>query len=108
MDDPLAYPYAAGRAMLLRAPFADRREAWRTAFEAADDGERAMLINDLLARCRPPQVVHLRRWLVGRDGLPSLPRRVLLTIFSFLDPVSLCRVSQVARRAGRMIRRRSE
>ena len=76
------------------ALFEERREQMHEWFEGADDFERTLIINDILARARPPQITHLRRW-ASRGSLPALPRAALLRVFFYLDPMSLCRASQV-------------
>ena len=75
----------------------ERRLLASTWFGEADDFERILLLNEILARCTPVQVRHLRRWLQGPApiSIASLPRRALMTVFSYLDPASLSRACQV-------------
>jgi hypothetical protein len=85
-------------ATVAAARLTERRALAASWFDEADDFDRLLFINDMLARARDPQLAHLRRYLITQTGAPPLPRRVLLTVFRFLDPRSLSRAAQVRKR----------
>ncbi len=59
------------------------------------------MLDDIMAQCRPRQLTYARNMLTKRfpanhqDFTRLFPRVLCLYIFSFLDPRSLCRASQV-------------
>ncbi|XP_035814330.1 F-box only protein 16 isoform X1 [Amphiprion ocellaris] len=82
--------------------FAERRILLSKWFDRWSDGQRKALLQDLVLRCSMDQLrflslsVSRQLPLQAADFTCLLPRALSLFIFSFLDPRSLCRCSQVS------------
>ena len=81
----------------------ERKQLFIKWFETWNDSQRKIAIEELLNTCRPKQLFYTRDVLdkiapvYHLDFTRILPRVICLYIFSFLDPRSLCRCSQVYR-----------
>ncbi|CAF2640057.1 unnamed protein product [Rotaria sp. Silwood2] len=81
--------------------FDERKQLANKWFEKWTDDQRRIVLEDLLAQCRPRQLAYARNLLTKKfpaqhqDFTRLFPRVLGLYIFSFLDPRSLCRCAQV-------------
>ncbi|XP_067098397.1 F-box only protein 16 [Osmerus mordax] len=82
--------------------FEERRNLLRKWFDKWTDGQRKAVLQDFFSRCTVVQLRFLRQSLSLQvaeeavDFTSVLPRVLSLYIFSFLDPRSLCRCTQVS------------
>ncbi|KAL5014605.1 hypothetical protein ScPMuIL_008875 [Solemya velum] len=82
--------------------FEERRTLVGKWFDKWSDEQRKRVLEELLHKCKPKQVQHVRDValqklpLIKNDFTQVLPRVMSLYILSFLDPRSLCRCSQVS------------
>ena len=82
--------------------FDERKQLFTKWFETWNESQRKLVIEDMLHQCKPKQLFYTREVLnkispvYHIDFTRVLPRVISLYIFSFLDPRSLCRSSQVS------------
>ncbi|XP_026802665.2 F-box only protein 16 isoform X1 [Pangasianodon hypophthalmus] len=82
--------------------FEERKNLVGKWFDKWSDNQRKQVLQDFFSRCSVAQMKYLRQTLCAQvpeealDFTTVLPRVISLYIFSFLDPRSLCRCSQVS------------
>ncbi|XP_064411598.1 F-box only protein 16 [Latimeria chalumnae] len=82
--------------------FEERRELLGKWFDKWTDSQRRRVLTDLFERCSLSQLKNCSRQLQAKvpvemlDFTGVIPRVLSLYVFSFLDPRSLCRCSQVS------------
>ncbi|ELT94340.1 hypothetical protein CAPTEDRAFT_170674 [Capitella teleta] len=85
----------------LRGIFEERRALVGKWFDKWTDSQRKQVIEELMNKCKSKQVqftidvISKKQPIFHDDFTRGLPRVISLYIFSFLDPRSLCRCSQV-------------
>ncbi|KAJ8020566.1 F-box only protein 16 [Holothuria leucospilota] len=81
--------------------FEERRALLNKWLEKWNDNQKKKILTDIMQRCSVSQLQHAQKIMLMRlpvekeDFTRSIPRALSLYIFSFLDPRSLCRCSQV-------------
>eukprot|EP00794_Sanderia_malayensis_P000234 gene234-851_t len=79
----------------------ERTKTIKEWFSVWDSPQRCKFFLDFLRQCSPYELRYIEGWFIQRspvlrqDFTHALPRWISLYIFSYLDPKSLCRASQV-------------
>ncbi|XP_076263764.1 F-box and WD-40 domain protein 7 isoform X2 [Rhynchophorus ferrugineus] len=74
--------------------------SWLLQFSKWSNAERILAINELIARCEPTQVRHMKQVIepqFQRDFISLLPKELALKVLSFLEPKDLLKAAQTCR-----------